>query len=560
LRCLLLTFLFCTVFSYTQNVSGPAGNVGTQSTATAAIPTVHAKCSILHTKADAGETALVQEDFKLALKLYLSESAAAPDDALIVTGLMRAQLGMGQLENAQQTAEGYAARHPNTAVTETMLAELHMKMGDMDEAIQHINKAIVLDSCYPQAHFQASHLLWLSGERAKAAQQLTLAHQLMPDDPLIEQDWNAAQAKRKPFCESSTPVEHATIELQASGFYKCILGLDARPGRPTLSSTCHQWMNLYRANNVEILSTINQQQIPLNVDSGVSGILLTAHAARMAGVNPQQKTGFSVIGSNIEANGRIAEVQNLVIGGIKYKYCTVKIMNDHDSDLLNGYGLIGTDFFREYLETLDIPHGTFLLDPLPELPKDGVVAVPLGENLIRDRYISPEMKNWVRIYSDEHEILVPTVFGDVPKRLFVLDTGSSMSIISPEAAKSVSTLKDTNMRMGGTSGEISEKATLGPDYRWWLDVKIPEGTDSVKFAKQVTLEFAGIKQNYQNMFSFDPRLVLSNNWVGYAGLIGFQTLKPLRISIDYRDNLLKAVYTPPETKSEADDKASGSGN
>src|ERR1035441_10512630 len=115
-------------------------------------------------------------------------------------------------------------------------------------------------------------------------------------------------------------------------------------------------------------------------------------------------------------------------------------------------GLIGTDVFRDFVVTLDTPGRELRLGPLPPRPdqpaakpltlqtsQQAAAPVSLAESA-RDRYVAPEMKDWTPVFRAEHMLLFPTVVGNASTKLFLMDSGAEMSMITPAAAREVTSV------------------------------------------------------------------------------------------------------------------------
>ncbi len=47
------------------------------------------------------------------------------------------------------------------------------------------------------------------------------------------------------------------------------------------------------------------------------------------------------------------------------------------------------------------------------------------------------MRDWLRVFRTQHMLIVPTAIGKAPTKLFLMDTGASLNLISPDAAREV---------------------------------------------------------------------------------------------------------------------------
>jgi hypothetical protein len=134
------------------------------------------------------------------------------------------------------------------------------------------------------------------------------------------------------------------------------------------------------------------------------------------------------------------------------------------------------------------------------------------------------MKDWDEVFRSGHELIVPTIIGSAPIKLFVLDSGASTGIISPEAARLVTHVNDNSDEhdLRGLSGRVNK----------------------VEEAKTIWIAFAGVKQKTDAMTTIDLTRNSQQAGTEISGFIGFPTLRQVTLAIDYRDNLIHVTYDP----------------
>ena len=208
-------------------------------------------------------------------------------------------------------------------------------------------------------------------------------------------------------------------------------------------------------------------------------------------------------------------------------------------------GLIGADVFGDFLVEIDFPWEKLKLRELPKRPGqsdqplalkneeddsdqeaasktdtpeagDKKTALGASSSGPQDRYIAPEMQSFAHVYRFGHHLLVPTKVGDAPSKLFLLDTGALTNSISPEAAREVTKVHNDSTIVKGLSGSVNKVYT----------------------AKKAVLQFGHLRQENQDMLSFDTTSISNDNGTEVSGFLGFVTLRFLDIKIDYRDALV----------------------
>jgi hypothetical protein len=131
------------------------------------------------------------------------------------------------------------------------------------------------------------------------------------------------------------------------------------------------------------------------------------------------------------------------------------------------------------------------------------------------------MQDYTRIFRINHMLLIPTTLNTSVEKLFLIDTGSLMSVVTPEAAREVTKVgEDEYRRVKGVSGEVK----------------------NVYSADKLTLTFANLRQDNQDMISVDLNNMSDGAGTEISGTLGFTVLRMLDIKIDYRDALVHFDY------------------
>ena len=503
-------------------------------------------CTVDQTAPGEGEVALARGDYQKADELYSKALTADPKLVAAQLGLIRAELGEGKLDEAQALARRLAAAQPEDARVRAVVGEVAIRRGEPGEAEAAYNAAMKADPCSGRLSYDIGRYLQLTGMAATARRMLVTAHALSPKDPVIGAAWMQETGERETVPQRVTRL---TAIVDAAGSTKeqkaqaaeGIKQLQAEErGSCTavapVTSTKLKMTSLedgpQRRYGVALDVVMNGKRKRLQVDTGASGLLLNRASAISAGLVPEATGQTGGIGDEGASGGFVTHVDDLRIGEMEFKNCQVRVVEKRG--VLDTDGLIGTDVFENYVVTLDIPMDELRLSQLPARPGGVVPTATLatsGDKISEetgtvgpvDRFVAPEMQQWTRIYRRGHLLIFPTKIGKAPTKLFVMDTGASISLISPAAAKEVTHVDtDESMQVRGLSGKVKK----------------------VSEADTITVQFGGVRQQMLGMTAIDTTGISQYAGMELAGFIGFPTLSELVIAIDYRDDLIHVVYDP----------------
>lgn len=491
-------------------------------------------CDTQHYTPSDGDKAYQKKDYAEAENLYTAELTAAPESVNAMRGLAHTKLMENKLDEALAAAVKFDAAHPENTVLQTELGEVHYRRGEMDDVIRYLNHAVQLDPCNARAHYAVARFLEFKGQHAKALAQLNLAHQLEPDDPFLHRYWRleneklpeqrAARIRESETKKNVTDAQRQAMEYVADSIeqgrkWECFAVKPFDTATVPLQSMYFE--SPMEAKSVAVNVEMNGKAKRLEVDTGASGITITKEYADALGLMPESIVQIGGVGDEGGQTGYRVHVQDIRIGTVELKNCAVEVVPRIDTreDLppsAKAFGLIGMDVFADHLVTLDFPGGKLRLEPLPVSP-----TAPVNSFSPQDRYIAASMQSWTDIYRRGHFLIVPTKIGDAPVKLFFLDSGAQTTSITPEAARQVSHIeKNQGQRIHGLSGEVKD----------------------VQSADQVKLSFANVQQVVTQITAYDNGTLSQMAGTEISGFIGFPLLKYLVLSIDYRDNLIHAVY------------------
>ena len=122
-------------------------------------------------------------------------------------------------------------------------------------------------------------------------------------------------------------------------------------------------------------------------------------------------------------------------------------------------------------------------------------------------------------------MLIPTSLGGGPNKLFILDTGMSIGLIASDVAEEVTkVVARPQDSLRGVNGVTRGVAAAGP----------------------VTVAFAGFTGRATEMTALnDVSGFTPQGEMRVSGFIGYDQLRNVALSIDYRDGLIKVSTRTP---------------
>jgi len=494
------------------------------------------------------EGALAREDYDMALELYRKMLATAPDESR--EGVIRTLIEQDKPKDAEVLAWGWVKEQPKNSYAVESLGEVLFREGELPDAYQKNQEAVALDPCNARAYLMDAALEGLTANFKLSKTHIELAHRLAPSDVEIRHAWIGTLPRKRRREEreallkeenlmSASDRESLKESLAHAGDLSkgdCRLVTPVETAKVPILPIMD---GAYFTGEAGLDVNFDGKRRRLELDTGASGLMLSRSAASGLGIVRERKIESMGVGDKGNVATSTAHVASVKIGNLEFRNCEVEIL-EKGSALENG-GLIGGDVFRKFLVTLDFPKRELRLDPLPKRPEDGAKAEreslstepkPHEDGIegeeeedepVHDRYIAPEMKDWTKIYRYGHELLLPVQIGEARSRLFLVDTGAASMLISPDAAREVTKVKNNyDDRISGISGEVKKVYQTG------------------KF----TIVFAQLYQKVDSMTSIDTTAISHHTGVEVSGFMGTPILFRLTIHIDYRDNLIKFEFDP----------------
>lgn len=173
-------------------------------------------------------------------------------------------------------------------------------------------------------------------------------------------------------------------------------------------------------------------------------------------------------------------------------------------------GLFGADVLRHFVITIDFQKRELQLRPQPSRP-----PLEIGY----DRTPSEDEKGFTAVLQFGHHLMVTTTVNGKETGLFLLDTGTTVTIIDNGFAK-----------------EVTKTS-----YNEHLSLKGLSGTEKNIFeAGRADLTFSRFRQQNVGMMAADlNHLDARPGPVRMSGVLGLHLLGLFRLTIDYRNGLVK---------------------
>ena len=529
-------------------------------------------CPVVHhgPPSDA-DKAYLAADYAMAEGLYRDALAKSPGNVELTMSLVHALLRDQKVQEAADTVKTALAGAPNSAALITLRGEVELRQGEPWSAANSASQAFKIDPCDARTRLLLADLLRINSLYASARVHVLTAHQLDPDDPDIRGEWmmTLPLKQRIPEVEAylAEPRGDDAEDLRnLKDYLEHMQKLALTPRKPCklVSQTkatqipfAYLMQDAVHIESFGLEVKLNDHNARLEIDTGAGGLLVTRSVAKRAGLQAFSQSEIGGIGDEANRKGYTAYADSIRIGDLEFQNCAVSVIDNRfmpgDID-----GLIGMDVFSQFLVTLDYPMRKLSLGPLPlrpgedpasagklktenddeddeeqasEKPARPQVASPPADAAAEkppahgpyDRYIAPEMKDYTKVYRVGHDLILPAALNASKIKLFILDTGSFTTSVSPDAAREVTKVHgDSSSSVKGISGDVKK----------------------VYSANKIVFRFANLSQEVDDVLAFDTAKLSKDDGMEISGLLGATTLNLLTIHIDYRDGLVKFDYDP----------------
>jgi tetratricopeptide (TPR) repeat protein len=463
----------------------------------------------------AAKTLFKQGKFQQAASAYRAILEQNKTSSEGYSGLVQSYIKTEDVRAADEASQQALTALPESAPVHAARGDVLFRKGLMPEAENEYKSALKLDDKCARAWLGMGRIYSAVSRRKDAQQAFVRAHELDPQDGDSLYYWalrlpypqNVAELERHLEQYHSDP-EKELAEREYVGFIKNLAGRKIWvPARAVDQTAINLEPVLFRPRaaqrGFEMKVRFNDRvNSSLLLDTGASGITIRRKLAEKIGAARLSDHSLKGVGDSGPVGGYDAWVDKITIGDLEFHDCVVHVSSKDSVGAEDG--LIGTNIFENYLVILDFPEHKLRLQPLPKKADDS------------DEHRPSETQSFTQIFSFGHLLLMPTHVGNTASGLFALDTGAFTNSISPELARQVSKVHDSNVHVGGISGQVKD----------------------VYSTDKALLQFARFRQPNEDIITFDVSALSKSIGTEISGFIGFTTLNRLKIIIDYRDGLV----------------------
>jgi tetratricopeptide (TPR) repeat protein len=467
-------------------------------------------------------TSYKEANYKVAIPVLKAAIAADPKNALLHAALLSSLTYEGRVDEASDEADADEAAFPQSADVLAARGEFAYYMADMSAAEKLFKAAMKLKDDNARAWFGLARLFRSASYFRTGRLYCLKAHVLDPGDALITKSWlnYTPPEKRagllKEFAQAH-PWLYKNFEMYEDAGEKLGAAVNRREEFQLEGGRTETDLHLVElryspqvVRGLGLEMSINGgRKLKLLLDTGASGILLSQTFIDKSGLDHLGTIEGRGVGDDGAKKGFLSVADTCEIGGLKFKTCVFRALEGKRAISGEFDGLIGTDTFGQYLIQIDFQKHAMNLKPLPERQR-----LPQGY----DREVPPEEKTFTPVFRQGHHLLVTTHLNGEDAGLFLLDTGSGISMVdSTFASLSGKIHQDNYMRVKGISGDVKK----------------------VFEASKAEIQFATFRQRNLGMTAIDLNNSPDHQDVRMSGILGLPVLAMFRLTLDYRNGLVK---------------------
>jgi tetratricopeptide (TPR) repeat protein len=449
--------------------------------------------------------------YEHAVELYRQVLAQKPTGDSYY-GLTRALLRSHRAMEAYVAAEEGVKREPRSAGAQTPAGLAMFRKGELAQAEDHFRAARELDATDCRAMSGLAAIYSAVSKPRTARDLLRQAYLACPDDPALM----LARANTLRGSEHIAALEQALAAIDPASEDARGLRAHIASDRAIGDRKLRRLVSTYEPARIKLTEIMqsptrlrgfgvrvqfNQRQTAtLLLDTGASGISLAPKIAQKAGIEllSDESSEAKGIGDKKPQDSFSYLASEVRIGPVVFADHPVRVFRAaKDSDI---EGLIGADVFQRFIVQLDFPALQMELEPYQTTDDDPQDASALAEG-------------FHRVVRAGSHLLIATFVNQSKSKFFLIDSGSFSNLIDSDAAREFTGVRQdafTNVR--GVQGKVNR----------------------VSRAEQVTLVFAGFRQDNPNLIAISLESPSDSMGIGITGVLGMPVLRQLKLAIDYR--------------------------
>jgi len=476
-----------------------------------------------------------------AIEQYSAIIKSGTDTAAAYAGLARAYLKVRKASDAYLSAQKAVERDSSLGTAHSALGEVYFRQGKLHEAQTEFLNALKLGPVDAQTYLDLARFYRATYDFKKAKVAIDKAYSLDPTDPDIGSAWVetrplseqakaledniASQSKYYGRAEKARFKQRLTLMKDEIEHPERTCGVVSWPGSTEIPLTP------IGEDFTGLDASVNGVRTRLVLSTVSSGIVINGQIAEQAGVQPITRADMDALGEQNPPEAYTGFARSLKLADLEFQNCYVTVVERASPRSFYDQfeGLIAAGFFSAYLVDIDIPNAKLTLQSLPSRPASEAAASTATDSSqgdaqnFHDRYTAPEMARWTEMYHFSNAILIPAQVNGSPPALFEVATSSKYNVLEPEFARERASLRHDlrSAHLEGINGRVSS-----------------ESSGKVKLALG-DLHFKAIK-----VISFDDTSPSDRAETEIAGYLGFDLLRNLHFTIDYRDGLIDFMFAP----------------
>jgi Flp pilus assembly protein TadD/predicted aspartyl protease len=460
--------------------------------------------------------------YQSAADSYRKLTAANPPNPEAYYGLVRSLLGAHRSADAYAAADQALQAAPQTAEAENAAGIATFRRGDLQKAELHFRAALKLKPNDPAALLGMAWIYQVVSKNKTAASLVVKAYMQSPQDPDLMWAYADTLKGAAHLAELKAILTRLDPDAEMVHSLRSHIAADEAAGDRKL----RRLTSPYESTHVKMFRMLNgvkhqggvglhvqfnqHQTLDLLLDTGASGISIAPKAAEKAGLQILGSESFEAKGiGDQDANPAYRYLASEVrIGGVSFADYPVSVFRTaqgRDED-----GLIGADVFKRFIVGIDIPDLDLTLDPRPGEANSDEDALTDASDMLPPGFF--------RAFRFGNHLALPTSVNGGPPVVFLVDTGSSSNLMDIAAARQASKVHgDDRTIIKGVQGNVGKVAR----------------------ANNISLAFAGFRQDNPDVLAIDLEKMSENFGVGFSGILGMPVLGQMKMTIDYREGRVR---------------------